>query len=231
MKYHCNKCNKDFTTLSEKDKSRKFAFAHLILNKMSCPHCHASNYAKALKPLKKTRGRYQPKRKSLGEDYELPNVILHPDCRSRVVGNPMNIGGIQVACEGCRSVFNCWTGNVDDGDYNSPLEKSIEERREEARAKVAVAETKRDDELEYLNQLRTKMGKIGFRYEFGKEAWYARFGGTTWKLADDDVQAIRNHTWDTPHTIIIKRTFDKKGVKLAMAKLLLSLEIKIKERA
>lgn len=231
MKYHCNRCNQDFTTLSEKDESRKFAFAHLILNKMSCPNCGASNRTKPLKPLKKTRGRYQPRRKSLGEDAVMPDVILHTDCRTRIVGNPMNIGGIQVACEGCRSVFNCWTGNVDDGDYNSPLEKSIEERREEARVKIAVAETKRDDELDYLNHLRTKMGKIDFGYEFGKGAWYARFGGTTWKLDNEDVTAIRSGHWNTIKTRIIERTLQNRRVSVVMAKSLLLFEIQIKERA
>ena len=193
---------------------------------MSCPHCHASNWRPTRK-VSKGRGRGYAGWDTA--DIPEPNIIVHPDCRSRMSGSINSPEGLQVVCEGCKSVFNCLTGNVDDGDYNAPLTKSIEVQREEA--KVVVAKKKRDDELQWLQEHRKRMGKMGFSYEFKKQAWYARFGGTVWKLTPDDVKAIRSCTWDTPQTMIIKRTFDNKGVKAILAKSLLIFEMLIQSRA
>ena len=226
IKFHCVKCGRDFTTFSERDKSRKFALHHIVMDKMTCPHCHASNW-RPVRKVSKGRGRGYAGWDTA--DSPEPNIIVHPDCRSRMCGSINSPEGLQVVCDGCRSVFNCLTGNVDDGDYNAPLTKSIEVQREEA--KVVVAKKKRDDELKGLQNLRNMMGKMGFGYAFKKQTWYARFGGTVWKLANNDIEAIRNYTWDTPQTIVIKRTFDNKGVKPIMAKSLLIFEMLIKERA
>lgn len=189
---------------------------------MKCPHCGASNRSKILKPLKETRSRYQPKRRSVSDENAPPNIILHQDCRSRLSGSIYSPKGYEVICEGCKCIFNCWTGNIDDGEYVAPIEKSAEEKRKEAILKVE--DKKRNDELQWLQDLRNRLGKVGFCYEFRKQAWYARFGGTTWKLTDDDIEAIRNYTWDTPQTIVIKRTFEKRGIALVGAKSLFIFE-------
>lgn len=196
---------------------------------MSCPHCHASNYH--LQPKVKISRGYagqrivQASRKQWKERPE-PNIILHQDCRSRVSGN-INTG-LEVVCEGCNCVFNCWTGNVDDGEYIAPITKSPEILKEEA---VAVVQNKkRDNELEWLQYLRKRMGNVGFCYFFKKQSWYAKFGGTVWKLTSDDIRAIRSCTWDTSQTKVIKHTFDNKGIKVGMAKTLLVFELVIKKR-
>lgn len=235
MKLHCNRCNRDFTTLSERDKDRKFAIHHLIFDKMVCPHCHASNW-------------HLTQRKSKGRGYagwdndnhSEPNIIVHPQCQPHVSGSLFSPEGLTCQCDkNCKSFFNCWTGNVDDGDYVAPLTKSRDEQM--AEAQVTIQKKKRDDELEWLQNLRKRMGKIGFGYRIKRVwynggsafnlVWYAKFGGTIWKLTPNDIQAIRNYTWDTPQTIVIKRTFDNKGVKPTTAKSLLILEMMMQERA
>ena len=225
MKFHCNRCGKDFTTLSERDKSRKFAFHHIVMDKMSCPHCHASNWH----PVSKSKSKGKGYAGWQSYDCTEPNIIVHPDCRPRMSGSIYSPEGLQVVCKGCKCVFNCLTGNVDDGDYISPLTKSIDEQR--AEAVIKMQEKKRDDELQWLQDARKRMGKVGFSYEFRKQTWYAKFGGTVWKLTSDDVQSIRKCTWDTPQTIIIKRTFDNKGIKAVLAKSLLMWEMIIQSRA
>jgi len=233
MRFHCNSCNKDFTTFSERDRGKKFAFSHFIVDKMKCPHCGASNRSSIpRKPLKQSRGRWQPKRRSVDtDDYTPQAIILHPLCQKRLSGDFRT--GLEVVCDGCKSVFNCWTGNIDDGSLETDDPQfAVEKRKDDvAKAKEVVADKKRDDELKWLNDLRVRMGKLGFGYEFKKQTWYARFGGTIWKLTDNDVQAIRNATWGTPQTMVIKRTFDNKGVKSILAKSLLIFEMLIKERA
>ena len=228
MKFHCNRCNKDFTTLAERDKGKKFGFSHLIMDRMKCAFCGASNASRVLRPLKKTRNRYQPKRRMVSDDDAPPSIVLHQDCRSRLTGSLYSPEGYEVVCEGCKCVFNCWTGNVDDGEYIAPITTSMDEQRKEA--VIKVEKKKVDDELQWLLDERKKMGKLGFSYEFRKQTWYARFGGTIWKLNPDDVQSIRECTWDTPQTIIIKRTFDNKGIKATLAKSLLVGEILIQSR-
>jgi len=226
MKFHCNRCKKDFTTLAERDASKKFAFSHLIMDKMKCPNCGASNWHLTNKSKKKVNSRGGYSRGYAGfnnTERPEPNIIVHPDCRQRLVGDFYSPDGLDVCCDNCKSVFNCWTGNVDDGDYNAPLVKSIDNQREEA--KIRMADKKRNDELLRLQSLRRKMGTIGFGYEF-RQVWYARFGGTVWKLTNDDTKAISNYTWDTPQTIIIKRTFDNKGVNSHTARLLLIYEMR-----
>jgi len=187
---------------------------------MQCPHCGASNRGY------KSGGNWNPFSQELSETRE-PNIIVHPQCRPHV---SFSSGELICNCDkSCKSYFNCWTGNVDDGDYVAPLEKPIEERREEAKA--LMEKKQRNYEIQYLNQLRAKLGKIGFCYEFKNSLVYCRFGGTVWKLNSDDTEAILSQTWDTPKTITIKRTFDNKGIKPSLARLLLNTELLIKSRA
>ena len=218
MKFHCNRCGKDFTTLSERDKDRKFALHHIIMDRMRCPHCHASNW----RPTKKGKG----KGYAGWGNYDMPepNIIVHPDCRSRMSGSLYSPEGLQVVCEGCKSVFNCLTGNVDDGDYVSPLEKNIEQKREEA--KIVLAKKKQNDERNYLEKLRRYFGSLGFGYAYRKATWYCYFGSTTWKLDANDIEAICTCTWSTPKTMVIKKTLDKREVKPVLAKSLLTFEIR-----
>ncbi len=229
MKFHCNACRRDFTTLAERDDGRKFALHHMILDKMKCPHCGASNWNRTLRPLKKTRNRYQPKRRSVSDlDYTPPNIIVHPDCQKRLVGSVYSPEGYRVICDGCKSKFNCWTGNVDDGDYNSPLEKSREQQV--AEAKVIVEKKRQEDAVKALQELRERLGKVGFGYQFKKETWYAKFGGTVWKLTPQDIEAILRATWETAQTTVINRTFQKRGVNPSLAKVLLGAELVFHKR-
>jgi len=195
------------------------------MDKMTCPHCHASNWNLTQR---KSKGRGYAGWDN--DNYSEPNIIVHPQCQPHVSGSLFSPEGLTCHCDkSCKSFFNCWTGNVDDGDYNAPLTKSRDEQV--AEAKVIVQKKKRDDELQWLQDARKRMGKIGFGYEFRKQTWYARFGGTVWKLTPDDVQSIRKCTWDTPQTTVIKRTFDNKGIKAILAKSLLIFEMLIQSRA
>lgn len=225
MKFHCARCNKDFTTLSERDESRKFALHHVVMDKMRCPYCDASNSHLVPKPKK---GKGKGRRGYAGwdaPDRPEPNIIVHPNCQKRIMGSINSAQGLYVKCEGCESVFNCWTGNVDDGLYDAPLVKPPDV----AAAKARVAEKERDDELEWLKELRKRLEKVGFSYLFQKQAWYATLGGTTWKLTEDDIESIRKFWWGTPQTMTIKRTFDKRGISAVLAKSLLILEMQMRE--
>lgn len=230
MRYHCNRCNKDFTTLSD-DKGKKFAFSHFQLEKMSCPHCGATNRSNIPKrPLKQTRGRWQPKRRSMDtDDYSPPSIVLHPICQKRIIGSISSIEGIRVECEGCPSAFNCLTGNVDDGTITESAFE-IQEAKDRAKAKavedakIKAVENKVNEDKLYLKQLRDKLGNLNFCYVFQNNLCYARFGGTVWKLDRDDEKAILEQTWHTPKTIVIKNTFLKREIKPIMAQKLLYWE-------
>jgi len=203
------KCGKDFTTLSERDKFRKFAFTHFILDKMICPYCHASNCH--LLPTKIKRGRNKGLSRGYAgwnADRPQPNIILHQDCRSRLSGSMDT--GYEVVCEGCPCVFNCWTGNVDDGEHIPPIGKTPETKKEEAVVKVAVK--KRDEQLEQLQNLREKMGKVGLSYETKNGFGYCRLGGTIWKLLTEDLASVRDNSWATAKTSVIKRSLDNKKI-------------------
>jgi len=214
------RCGKDFTTLSEKDRSRKFAIHHLQLDKMQCPHCGASNRGY------RSGGKWNPFNQELSETRE-PNIIVHPQCRPHI---SFSSGELICNCDkSCKSYFNCWTGNVDDGDYVAPLEKPIEERRKEAKA--LMEKKQKDDKIQYLNQLRVNLSKIGFCYEFKNGLVYCRFGGTVWKLNSDDTEAIHSQTWSTPTTTIIKRTFDNRSINPSLARLLLDTELLVRSWA
>lgn len=240
MRFHCNRCNKDFTTLSN-DKGKKFAFRHFMLEKMFCSHCGASNIQHIpKKPLRKTRGRYQPVRRSV-DPYEngyTPAIVLHSLCQKRLVGNPMSIEGMEIVCEGCPDAFNCFTGNVDDGSLNTSeysqdrKDTKIKEQKEiVVEAKVKTAEKKRNDELDFLEQLRDQMGKVGFSYRFHNGLTYAHFGGTIWKLGDEDEKAILEQTWHTSKTKVIKNTLNNREIKLTVARNLLYYENYFKLKA
>ncbi len=217
MKFHCNACGRDFTTLSERDDSKKFAMHHLVLDKMKCPHCGASNWGY------KSGGGWNPFSREIGEIRE-PNIIVHPQCRPHIGGNFNSPEGMVCYCDKtCKSFFNCLTGNVDDGDYVAPLEKSREERI--AEAKAYVEKKKQDDAVKAFKSLRDRLGKENFGYQFRKEMWYARYGGTIWKLSPQDVEAIIKETWQTPQTQIIHKSITKRGVSPVLAKTLLNAEI------
>jgi len=166
------------------------------------------------------------------DDYAPPSVVVFSECQKRLIGSPYSPEGMSVICEGCRFAFSCLTGNVDDGILETDDPDFVAKRQEEkiAKAKEMVAKKERDDELAYLQMLRKQLGKINFGYEFKKQMWYCRFGGTCWKLNEDDLQSILTTTWSTPNTTIIKRTLDKKEVKQALPKMLLSYEMQINNR-
>ncbi len=235
MKLHCNACKRDFTTLSERDKDKKFAIHHLQLDKMKCPHCGASNYHLMPRPSKyknKTSRRAYAGTTAWGADSERrePNVIVHPQCQPHVSGNLFSPEGLTCNCDrNCKSYFNCWTGNVDDGDYVAPLEKSREEQV--ADAKTYMEKKQKDDAVKALNDLRARMGKIGFGYEFKPKGTYARYGGTVWVLDSQDLQAILKSTWDTAKTQVIHTTFNKRGVNPSLARILLHGELLSKRQA
>jgi hypothetical protein len=166
------------------------------------------------------------------DGYRAPNIVVFSECQKRMIGSPFSPEGYQVECKGCRHAFNCLTGNVDDGQLETDDPDYVASRRKEVveKAKQTLAKKVRDDELEALNQLRSRMGKVNFGYEFKKETWYCRFGGTIWKLTEDDIQSICASKWGSPNTAIIKRTFDKKGMNPALARVLLVAEITEKNK-
>ncbi len=225
MRFHCNKCGRDFTTLAERDKARKFNLTHFVIDKMSCPNCHASNWH-----MHNGSSRWHEED---NDGYREPAIVVFEACQKRMVGNVFSPEGMSVNCDGCRHAFNCLTGNVDDGQLETDDPDYVQKRAAEKleKAKQAVAKKVRDDALEALNQLRKRMGKINFGYEFKNQMWYCRFGGTVWKLTDDDVQAICTSKWCSPNTTVIKRTFDKKGINSALARVLLVGEITEKNKS
>lgn len=99
------------------------AFSHGISDKMVCPNCGARNpQAKvaSVKYQKHYRTRYQPKpRYSIGdEDFNSPINNTTSRFSKAYNGSVGNKDGMRVVCDGCPQVFNCWTGNVDDGLCN-----------------------------------------------------------------------------------------------------------------
>jgi hypothetical protein len=196
---------------------------------MVCPNCGARN-AESIprKPLKVVKGaRWQPKRRSQDtDDFRPPTITLHPDCQKRLVGNPFN--GYEVLCGGqgvakCQSYFNCWTGNVDDGLYNAPLEKSREQQIDEA-----VALKKMQEETELQTRLITRRKQLrahDFGYEFNNGIVYCRFGGTKWKLDKLDVGSIIHGKWDTDKSKVIRNSLANHNVNSDLAIILLTLEL------
>ena len=143
-------------------------------------------------------------------------------------------------CDGCPSAFNCLTGNVDDGSHKEEIpfaRPPVELANEEAAMKIKEAEEKAAElelkkaEQEFEN-LKRKLGKLGFCYEFRNGEWCARFGGTIWKLSQDDTLAILAGDYNTQKTITIKNTFNKRNIDLSMAeKLLRKSMLKVMETA
>jgi len=195
----------------------KFAFSIMMIDKMRCPNCGASNHAHQSKPLKKTRSRWQPVHRSRNsEDYPLPSISLHPTCQSRLMGSPSTT--MRVKCDGCPSAFNCLTGNVDDGngivmETQEEMSERLEKQKNKAQAQLAAKELK--DKQEMFEKMRDKLGKLGFSYEFKSGIWYARFAGTLWKLDTNDRSAILTGNYNTSKTIVIKNTLTKRKIQLS----------------
>jgi len=217
MKFHCNICGNDFTTLSIRDKAKKRAIHGVQLNKMECPHCHATNAGY------KSGGRWNPFSQEV-TDVNIPPIILHPQCRPHVWGSVTSAKGLSCECDKtCKSFFNCWTGNVDDGTYNVPVEPTYEERVE--KAKAHVEKKKELDRVVNLNKLRKECGNIGLSFRCENGLWYAQFGGTKWKLTKDDLLSILKLLWDTDKTMMIRNTLEKRKINPKVAMILLNSEI------
>jgi len=189
--------------------AEKQAFSSVMLDKMRCPHCGAGEAPrKPLKPLKKTRGLYQPKRRSMDtSDYPMPTLTLHDECQKRLHGN-IAYGTVKVDCDGCPSSFNCLTGNIDDG---LTIEEDKAKRVEEAKKKVAEEDRKK----ETLRIKKVESGLCGFSCSVKNGVVHAKFAGTIWKLSSEDEKAILENTWNTEKTKIIKATLDKRQVDLS----------------
>ncbi len=232
MKMYCNRCHTAFTVFNkaneEATKKLEFAFSHGISDKMVCPNCGARNpQAKvaSVKYQKHYRTRYQPKpRYATGdEDFTPPSIILHPDCQKRIMGSVGNKDGMRVVCDGCPQVFNCWTGNVDDGLCNVITEPSP--KKVIIDAKKQVENQQKIAEEAAFQKMKQVMGKAGFCYEF-KNLWYCKLGGTIWKLDPADVNAITSGAFNTKKTTVIKASLNNRGLSLSTAKSLLEVEIK-----
>jgi hypothetical protein len=161
------------------------------------------------------------------DDYSPPTITLHPLCQKRLVGNPMSIGGMEVACTGCKAVFNCWSGNVDDGliETNDPDFVAQQKAEAEVKAKELVAKNQKLQNAKTVIQFRQKLGKENFRYEFRNNAWYVRFLGTLWKLSEEDIEAIREQKWNTKTTEVVKRSIESRGIPINTARSLLYWEL------
>ncbi len=197
-RYVCDQCRNEFTLLAERDKARLFAFSHFILAKMSCPHC--GGHA----------------------------IHLHEDCQGRTCGSYNTPEGTYTVCDGCRSFFNCYTGNVDDGTVrgSSKSKELVIKQAEEL-----LAHRKLVDDLNNLRLLREKAARQQFSYSFANGNWYARMGGTIWKLDTNDLGAISGLTWNTKNTAVIKRTLDNKKVPFSLIKTLLSFEVALRGKS
>jgi hypothetical protein len=194
-----------------------------LVDNMTCPNCGASNKTKKFKPLKKTRSRWQPKRRSIDMDeYDTPSIVLHDDCRSRLCGSIST--RVSVICDGCPSAFNCLTGNVDDGFTSDNLVEKIKEEKSAQieKAKIQAEDTKKRDEYNKFLKLVDSLKKLGFSYSITDGQNYARFGGTVWKLAEEDKKAILDNSWHTPKTMVMKNTFVKHDISLELVRELFS---------
>jgi len=221
MKFRCNKCCKEFTTISLKG-GEKIAFSVFLVDKMKCPHCGAMNTPRELKPLKHTRSRWQPKRRSMEtSDYPEPNVTLHEDCQHRLINGE---SGFRVMCEGCPSAFNCLTGNVDDGNGEDVdwVEARKKARIEEAKEKIKKID---DDKIkEDIKKLKLALGKAGLSCYCQNDKYYIKFCGTVWKLSEEDKQAIIEDSWHTPKTTVIKATLTNRNINLTEVRKLVNNE-------
>ena len=153
------------------------------------------------------------------EDYA-PNITLHPDCQKRLVGTLYSPEGYRVVCEGCKCVFNCWTGNIDDGEYIAPIEKSAEEKKEYAVARIQ--KKKLEDEAKQSQDLKDK---LGLSYETKNGFGYCKLGGTIWKLSVEDLASIRDNSWTTTKTSVIKKSLDNKKIDTNYLQHLVRLDI------
>jgi len=163
---------------------------------MRCPNCHASNYH-VTPPTRKGRG-YAGWQ---NDDRSAPTIILHPDCQNRFTGTG-------VVCDGCYSMFNCLTGNIDDG-------AKIEERTETA-PQVSIKEIEQEDKAKKLNLLQKSLLISDFSYVGKDNILYAKYKGTIWKLDKDDIHAIINNTWDTDKTKVIKNSLKELAEKASI---------------
>lgn len=211
MRFRCTRCGRDFTTMSM-ERADKVVFSILVLNKIKCPNCGAGERTRTLKPLRQSRCRWQPKRRSLDtSDYPEPIIVLHDDCQTRL--HHLD-GKYSVVCDGCPSAFNCLSGNIDDG---ANIEDDIDKRRakkvDEAKKYMARV-NKQELDLKFK---KIEQGLGQFSYQINGLVIYAQFGGTLWKLSEEDKQAILSNSWDTEKTKIIKTTLDKRSIDLSSA--------------
>ena len=216
MRFHCQECAKDFTTLSKENDKR--AFSNLILDDMRCPYCGCSNREVKLAPLKHTRGRWQPKRRSRDTDEVFQPIVLSSICQSRVAltyGESM----FEVVCDGCPSAFNCLTGNIDDGVVEPEDIKDKFKKIDEAKEKLL--DKQKEEEKLRLKKIEDGLRNQGFAFVKLSD-WYAKFRGTNWKLSDDDIKAITENTWHTPKTMTIKNTLTNHKIDSPKASELLS---------
>jgi len=200
LKFKCLRCQRDFTTLSENDKDKNFAFSHIILGKMKCPYCGASNGH--LDNYKKIGNKKTTKRGYAGwgsGERQAPNISLHSDCRKRLFGNVTS--GFRVVCKGCPSFFNCWSGNVDDGMASTPIkeEKIIPAKKDIVKRTV-------DD---YTAKLKKYMKSIDFTIYEKDDKRYIKHANTIWKIGKEDSEVIINDTWNTNKTREIEKTLNK----------------------
>lgn len=229
MRFSCRNCGKDFTSFSERDEKRKLAFTAIfyLLDKIACPHCNATNRIKRPKPLKQTSARWQPKHKASNpDDYdEPPTIVLFDECRKRWRGS-------DCSCEGCPSVFNCLTGNIDDGKLETD-DPNYVEKKEAEKAELrqrAIDKGKLDKEVALLTRVRAMLGAKGISITTYNSFTYVKIGGTTWKLLPADIEAIGGLTWDTEQTSIIQKTLIRKKTNPEWTRVLLKLEIRAKNR-
>jgi hypothetical protein len=208
MKFICNICRKQFTTLADRDKHDLSALKHISLDQMKCPYCGANN--KAIRFRNHGRGWGS---NAGEEDVVKPSIELHPDCKRRTI---YNADGFGVVCDGCKSMFNCYTGNIDDGTI-------IQENEFIAPPPIKI----RTVETNYpiLTKLRERLASKQFSFKFQKETWYAQFVGTIWKLSNDDVVALTNGEWGkTIKTQAIQHTLQKYDISVGDVRQLFEYE-------
>lgn len=147
------------------------------------------------------------------------NVRLHDDCRDRIV--LVNVEP-EAICDGCKSYFNCWTGNIDDGVIVEPTKKNDVEA-----ARQRVAEMKRQEKLEWEKRARERLKKQGFEYILSSKATYGkvRFKSTIWNLKRPDIFALAYaESYKSETALVIIRTVEKHGISIELVRDLFKAE-------
>lgn len=163
------------------------------------------------------------------DEYDVPNIVLHTLCQSRICGN-ISSGHTTVVCDGCPSAFNCLTGNVDDGLVDKVGAEERQDRKiiqkveliKEAEEKVAEAKRKATEK--HMLDLAATLRKQGFSFgvPIDNLGWSARYCGTVWKLDTEDLKAILDNSWHTPKTVVMKNTFSNRKLNPDSVRELLS---------